>query len=117
MSYRDQQDRLRALETRDRFLDQEASRPVPISDRRAELYRAALAADQRFAAELKKAYGRDACNRRYDADTSKHPPAVREAYAEFQATNEAWLEAMRATFNTPEEEVGDVICFEVSEPA
>lgn len=90
------------------------------------LYAAALAADRRFSAALKKAFGRDACNRRYDADNSAHPAEVREACAEYQTASERWREAFRAAqqeqrdedaeaarFGTPAEEVGDVVGVEV----
>ncbi len=53
-------------------------------------YEVATAADAAWQAELVKAFGRDACNRRYDMDQSKHPMACREAYAKWGAAMNAW---------------------------
>jgi len=44
-------------------------------------YEAWVTADQDWMAELEKAFGTDACNRRFQADQSEHPQACRDAAA------------------------------------
>ena len=43
-------------------------------------YEAWVAADRAWMAELEKAFGADACNRRFDMDQVEHPVACREAF-------------------------------------
>lgn len=67
----------------------------------ATLYRQAIAADEAWSAELRRAFGSDACNRRYDLDRSSHPEPCRVAEAEFDRTTAAWLERMRQPVESP----------------
>lgn len=60
----------------------------------AELYHAAVSADEAWHAELVKAFGKRAGDRRYDSDKSGHPMACRLAHAVWQQANEAWIAKM-----------------------
>lgn len=48
-------------------------------------YEAWVAADRAWMEELTKAFGADACNRRYDFDQSEHPPECKFACLKWQA--------------------------------
>ena len=50
---------------------------------------AAQAANDAFHASLVRAFGRQACNRRYDEDTSRHPEECRRLGAAFVAASTA----------------------------
>ena len=48
------------------------------------------AADEAWHNALVSAFGKDACNRRYDRDKSKHPANCLKAEAKFDATGRAY---------------------------
>lgn len=53
-------------------------------------YYAWEAAEEKWSNALRRAFGKDACNRRYDADKSSHPEECRVARAEWIAARDAW---------------------------
>ena len=58
---------------------------------------AAPAADAAVHASLVRAFGRQACNRRYDEDNSRHPKECRRLGAEFLAASIALRLAWQAS--------------------
>jgi hypothetical protein len=48
-------------------------------------YEAWVEADRVWMAELEKAFGKDACNRRFDLNQDKHPTACKVACLKWQA--------------------------------
>ena len=59
------------------------------------LWRAALAADEAWSAELRRLYGDRAGDARYD-ERGKSTPTLRDLHERFRAANEAWGEASRS---------------------
>lgn len=58
------------------------------------LYDAAIAADAAYQRELVRAYGKNACNRRYQQKPHKDE-AVQAARVQMRTTTEAWITEMR----------------------
>jgi hypothetical protein len=63
-------------------------------------------ADDAWQAELVEAFGRQACERRYDLDQRDHPPACRAASAAREAARERWERACGMIPTTQEREEG-----------
>jgi hypothetical protein len=55
-----------------------------------DAYFAFKAADDAFSAALTAAFGKDACNRRYDATCRGWTQDCHGTYAEFQRTGDVW---------------------------
>jgi hypothetical protein len=60
-----------------------------------EAHKAFQHADDLWSAELRRTFGKDACNRRYDYDDSAHPPRCRELRAAFHSAGDAWRMAVK----------------------
>jgi hypothetical protein len=52
------------------------------------------AAENAWSAALVKAFGKDACNRRYDVDITGHPPECVRLMDKRQAAMRAWQKAL-----------------------
>lgn len=62
----------------------------------AALHRKYAAADEAWSLELRRAFGKAACDRRYDMDRRAHPASCNAAHAVFAAARDAWFAAMTA---------------------
>jgi hypothetical protein len=76
----------------DRTIERDATVPGII-----ELYQAALAADRLWGAELRRLYGKDAGDARYQTRGEGRPGStLRDAYVGFRDASAAWRDAVTA---------------------
>ena len=65
-----------------------------MTEEKRKAYYSWSAADEAYSAALHRAFGRDACNRRYDTDKSAHPEECQKAYAYWLAKAKVYRETV-----------------------